>query len=300
MDTQTTHKSVLTQEMLEGLNLGQGKVYVDCTFGAGGHSRAILEREPGARVIALDLDMSTIERFAPPLEEEFGERFSVHWANFTKLYHILKKLGIKQVDGIVADFGTSQYQIFERPGFGIRRDTPLDMRLSPAHSPITAADIIRTYGERELADIFFKYGEEKESRKIAYVICQERAKRKITTTKELAQLVVNAVRAYKYPKKPLRIHPATKVFQALRIYVNKELENIRLFLPGAIELLRPGGRLVCISFHSLEDRIVKHFMRDNMDKLEILTKKAIIAGEDELSQNPSARSAKLRIAERKL
>ncbi len=299
MNTQTTHKSVLTAEMLEGLDLAPGKVYVDCTFGAGGHSRAILEREPGAQVIALDLDMSTIERFAPALEEDFGERFSVHWANFTKLYHILKKLGIKQVDGIVADFGTSQYQIFERPGFAIRVDTPLDMRLSPAHGPITAADILRTYGERELAEIFFKYGEEKEARRIARAICTERDKRKIMTTKELAEIVVNAVRAYKYPKKPLRIHPATKVFQALRIYVNKELENIRLFLPGAISLLKQGGRLVCISFHSLEDRIVKHFMRENEDTLTILTKKAIVAGEDELAQNPSARSAKLRIAERK-
>ena len=285
--------------MLDSLNLGPGKIFVDCTFGTGGHSRAILEREPQAQVIALDLDMSTIERYAPVLEEEFGERFSVHWANFTKLYAVLKKLGVPQVDGIVADFGTSQYQIFERPGFAIRRDTPLDMRLSPAHTPMTAADIIRLYGERELADIFFTYGEEKHSRNIAHVICLEREKRKITTTKELADLVVNAVHAYKYPKKPHRIHPATKVFQALRIYVNKELENIRLFLPGTIGLLKPGGRLVCISFHSLEDRIVKQFMRERMDVLTIITKKAIVAGEVELAANPSSRSAKLRAAQKR-
>lgn len=286
---------MLPKEVLESLNLKPNGLYIDVTFGGGGHTRAILEAEPTCRVIALDWDKIAIEQNAPALEEEFGERFKVVWSNFAKLYHVLKKEKISQVDGILADFGTSQHQIHHKEGFSFAQDSPLDMRMSPAHQRVTAEHIINTFSEKELANIFFEYGEEPKSRKIARAIVEQRTITPFKTTRQLAELVAQVARY----KKPSKTHPATRVFQALRIYVNKELENIEIFIKAAINALAPGGRLACISFHSLEDRIVKTLFRDNQDKVEVLTKKPIMAGEEELEENPSARSAKLRIAEKK-
>jgi len=199
------------------------------------------------------------------------------------------------VDGILADFGTSQFQITERDGFSIKNDTPLDMRMSTGHFKVTAADIINYAVEEELCEIFWDYGQERFAKQIVRKILEERRKKKIKTTGQLAALIQKVV-----PRKE-KIHPATRVFQALRIFVNRELENITAFLPAAFAALKPGGRLVCISFHSLEDRIVKQFFREQVATLKAIevSKKAIMASEQEVSENRSSRSAKLRVIEKK-
>lgn len=292
----TYHKSVLVNEVIEGLKIKPNGIYVDVTFGGGGHTRAILNAEPTCRVIALDWDQTAIEKNAPEVEQEFGSRVKVIWGSFTKLYHIMKKEKIDRVDGILADFGTSQHQIFYKQGFSFAQDTALDMRMSPAYQQLTAAQILNSFSEKEIATIFFEFGEEPKSRDIARAIVERRKVRPFTSTIELADLVAQVVRY----KKPSVVHPATRVFQALRIYVNKELENIEIFLEAAINLLAPGGRLACISFHSLEDRIVKTIFRNHLDKLDIITKKPITATQEELDLNPSSRSAKLRVAEKNI
>lgn len=291
-----SHKSVLTEEVLEYLNLRPGKIYLDVTFGAGGHTRAILEREPSCRVIAMDWDTQALDDFGVPLQAEFGDRLQLIWGNFSLLYKLLKKSGVKSVDGILADFGTSQVQITQRHGFSVYRDTPLDMRMSPSHQRITAAHILATATEEELRQIFWQYGGEGYAKKIAYFIVTERKTKPIETTVQLAKLVERALPE----KRHHRVHAATKVFQALRIFVNKELDNISAFLASAVTSLNPEGRLVCISFHSLEDRIVKQFFKDRalLGQLEIITPKVVTASEEELEANPSARSACLRAAER--
>jgi len=289
------HKSVLVQEVLQYLNVTSGAVYLDATFGTGGHTRAILESDPKSRVIALDWDSKALEIYGKPLEEEFGERLRLVWGNFALLYKIVRNEKIGPFDGILADFGTSQIQIFERAGFSIYRNTPLDMRMSPSHQQLTAADIIAQASDKKLADIFWEFGEERYSRQIARAIVAARSKSPIKTTKQLAVLV-EKVAPY---KKNAKIHPATRVFQALRIYVNKELENIKAFMEAAVRALKPKGRLVCISFHSLEDRIVKSFLqeKESMGVLKVLTPQVIVASDKEAEINPSARSAKLRAAE---
>jgi len=289
------HKSVLVQEVLQYLNVTSGAVYLDATFGTGGHTRAILESDPKSRVIALDWDSKALEIYGKPLEEEFGERLRLVWGNFALLYKIVRNEKIGPFDGILADFGTSQIQIFERAGFSIYRNTPLDMRMSPSHQQLTAADIIAQASDKKLADIFWEFGEERYSRQIARAIVAARSKSPIKTTKQLAVLVEKVV-PY---KKNAKIHPATRVFQALRIYVNKELENIKAFMEAAVRALKPKGRLVCISFHSLEDRIVKSFLqeKESMGVLKVLTPQVIVASDKEAEINPSARSAKLRAAE---
>jgi 16S rRNA (cytosine1402-N4)-methyltransferase len=273
-------------------------LYVDATFGGGGHSKAILAAEPTCRVIAFDWDMQAIERNAPSVQAAYNDRIKVIWGNFVHLYKLLKKEGITHVDGILADFGTSQFQIHERAGFSFQKDSPLDMRMSPAHQATTAADILNRCDEKELQIIFQDYGEEPLSRKIAHVIVEMRKRTPFTTTGQLVDAVESLV-SVKAFKSQHGIHPATRIFQALRIAVNNELENIRLFLSSSIHLLAPGGRIVCISFHSLEDRLVKNFFRTHQDTLEILTTKPIIATEQERTNNPSSRSAKLRAAIKK-
>ncbi|MDP3889575.1 MAG: 16S rRNA (cytosine(1402)-N(4))-methyltransferase RsmH [bacterium] len=291
-----SHKPVLVQEVLQYLNPQPNKVYLDVTFGSGGHSRAILQKEPSCSVIALDWDTAAIDTYAPLLQEEFGDRFKILWGSFAHLYKILKKAKIQKVDGILADFGTSQVQIMERPGFSIYRDTPLDMRMSPAYQKVTAEHIVNEAPADQLREIFWQLGEERYAKHIVDVLIQERTKRPIKTTQQLAKLIEKAVPAL-YRKGST--HPATKVFQALRIYVNKELENIESFLATSLSVLNTEGRLVCISFHSLEDRIVKEFLHDQaqVGKLQILTKKVIMASEQEVARNPSARSARLRAAQ---
>ncbi len=293
------HKSVLVEEVLHYLAPRAGGVYLDVTFGSGGHTRALLEAEPKCRVIAFDWDEASIEKFAPPLREEFGDRLSVVWGNFALMYKILKKEGVKQVDGILADFGTSQMQISSAAGFSFNRPSPLDMRMSAAHQKLTAEEIINMWPERELIYLFKTLGEEMRARRIAYAICQERKCGKIKTTDRLAKIVAQVVgpppRGGRW-----RTHPATKVFQALRIHVNKELDNIHSLLSAVPKHLVPGGRCVCISFHSLEDRLVKEaFIEYEQTGLgHIVTKRMVRAGEEELQENPSARSACLRVFEK--
>jgi len=285
------HPSVLVAEVLEYLNPQPGKLYVDATFGSGGHTRAILKAEPTCKVIALDWDKKTIDTYASSLETEYKGRLKVVWGNFAQGIQLLKKEKITQVDGILADFGTSYMHLFEREGFSFIRDTNLDMRMSPAHQSMTAARVLNEATENSLATIFFDYGQERYSRRIARAIVQERAKTKIKTTLQLAKLIEKCVLRGKS-----KIHPATRVFQALRIYVNCELDNIRSFLIGAFHILNHDGRLVCISFHSLEDRIVKQFYKEKEQEgsARLLHKKIIVASDEEVEFNPSSRSACLR------
>ncbi len=292
--TKPYHISVLPQEMLFYLAPKPNGIYVDATFGGGGHTRAILDAEPTCTVIGLDWDINALDLNAPPLEEEYGERFIPMLGSFAHLTRILKKLKIASIDGIIADFGTSQYQIKNLPGFSFTIPTPLDMRMSPGHFRVTAYDIVNKASEEELAKIFFEFGEERASRKIARLIVEQRKKKPLKTTTDLANLVKKIIKPYSRS-----IHPATKVFQALRIVVNDELNNIRSLLAIAIRVLNPEGRIVCISFHSLEDRIVKQFFKAHQDELTILTKKVVIPTEEEICENPSSRSAKLRAAQKK-
>ena len=289
--TQSAHKSVLIAEVLTYLKPTPGKTYLDVTFGAGGHTRAILEQEPNCHVIALDWDMESLETYGHALQFEFPGRITLLWGNFGNLYKILKKARIQSVDGILADFGTSQMQINERAGFSFSRDTKLDMRMSPSHYKITAEELINKSSEEKLREMFWQLGEENNARRIVAAIVEARKKERIRTTGQLAKIIEDTV-----PRAGSKIHPATKVFQALRIFVNQELENIQAFLAGAFAVLHPEGRLVCISFHSLEDRLVKQFFKEKVDLLkgELLTTKAVIATPEEISKNSSSRSAKLR------
>lgn len=285
------HKSVLVREVIQYLDPQPGATYIDATFGGGGHTRAILAHEPTCKVIGIDWDKQAIAHNEESIKTEFGDRFSMVWGNFAHLYKILKNQRIKNVQGILADFGTSQFQIHEQPGFSFQKDTPLDMRMSPSHHQVTASEVINTYTEKKLADIFFTYGEEVHARKIARLITMERSKKPITTTHQLVHVIEKVI-----PHFSRHTHPATKVFQALRIHVNHELDNITAFLAATPAALAPQGRLVCISFHSLEDRMVKNYFKDHANVFTPLTPKPITAQDDELAVNASSRSAKLRAA----
>lgn len=295
METQQGHVPVLLSEVLEYLDPQPGKVYVDVTLGGGGHTRAILLKEPNCKVIGLDWDKTVIETTGKALEQEFPDRFTALWGNFSKLFTLLEDAGYVTVDGVLADFGTSQIQIQNTPGFSIYKDSFLDMRFSSAMYRVTAYDVINRFTVDRLANIFFDYGQESHGRKIARAIEQQRKIKKIETTHELANLIKNLT-----PGSYHKIHPATKVFQALRIFVNQELENIQAFLQAATQVLSDQGRLVCISFHSLEDRMVKQYFKDRSAKnhatryFQMLTKGACMATQEELELNRSARSARLR------
>ena len=291
---ETYHKSVLPREVLEQFNLKPHGVYIDVTFGGGGHTRSILNAEPTCKVIAFDWDKIAIDANGAPLQAEFGDRLQLLWGNFAHFDRLMKKNKITGVDGILADFGTSQNQIHERDGFSFRNDTPLDMRMSPGHQKIWARDILAKIPEKELAKLIFEYGEDANANKIARAIVLARGKRRIMSTMDLAEIVESVI-PFRHDK---RSHPATKTFQALRIAVNHELDNIICFLKASVPYLNPAGRLLCISFHSLEDRIVKNFYKEQKDTLTTLTKRPITASEEELFNNTSSRSAKLRVAEK--
>lgn len=297
MQDKQKHIPVLMEEVLEHLRIQPNEVYVDATLGGGGHTRAILQQNPTCKIIGLDWDVSVIETVGAKLKEEYPDRFFPVWGNFSKFAQLIKKAGFQEVHGILADFGTSQIQIGNTPGLSVYKDTFLDMRLSSAHFKTTAYDVVNTFSVHALADILYKYADERYGRKIAQAIVESRKQKRIKTTKELAKVVENVV-----PKSNRKIHPATKTFQALRIFVNKELENIESFLKNAPSVLADGGRLVCISFHSLEDRLVKQFLRDRNKRsypqsyFEIVTKNVCMASEQELETNKSARSARLRAA----
>jgi len=287
------HKTVMVDEVLEYLNPEPGKTYCDVTFGSGGHTRAILDHQPKCHVVAIDWDATSIETYAPSLEAQYQDRLQIVWGNFANLYRLLQKAKTGKVDGILADFGTSQMHIKERAGFSFARDTDLDMRMSPAHQQMTAAQVVNKSSEEKLCEIFWQLGQESHAKKIVAAIIEARQKKPIHTTRELAMLIEKVV-----PRGRSKIHPATKVFQALRIFVNQELNNITGFLSGAMQVLKPDGLLLCISFHSLEDRIVKQFFRDKEEegKLEIITKHVVVSTAEEIAKNPSSRSAKLRVA----
>lgn len=289
------HTTVLLDEAVDALNPQPGKTYLDATFGGGGHTRALLERHPDICVVAFDWDEEAVKRNAPALKEQFGDRLTVIWGNFAHCYRLLQKNKIKKVDGVLADFGTSQFQIKHEDGFSFSNDTPLDMRMSKAHHYFSAHHIVNKFEPRKLADILFKYGEEPHARRICAAIEKARTEKSIDTTKQLADIIDRVV-----PKKGYqRTHVATRTFQALRIFVNKELDNIEQFLKACTPFIQPGGRLACISFHSLEDRLVKTFFRENEDKLKRITRKPIIPSESEIERNRASRSAKLRVAEKK-
>lgn len=280
------HVSVLSRELIAGLAIRPGGHYLDATVGGGGHSRLMLEAAPDVRVTAIDQDEQAIAAAKTQLHDS-GERIQFWHGNFTKY----QPNGLT-FDGIIADLGVSsaQFDVPER-GFSFRHQADLDMRMNQQQS-LTAAEVINHWKEAELADIFFKYGEERLSRRIARAIVE---KRPFQTTTELAEAIAYSVpRQYRYG----RIHPATRVFQALRIVVNDELKSLETFLNQAPNWLKPGGRIGIISFHSLEDRLVKHGFRES-PILQVLTKKPITPQDDELENNPRSRSAKLRIAERK-
>lgn len=287
------HKPVLVEQVVHYLDPQPGKVYVDATFGGGGHTAAILEHQPACTVIGIDWDATALELNAPAIEKKFGDRFTAIRGNFAQLPVLLKRAGITKVDGMLADFGPSQYQILHKEGFSFTSRSPLDMRMAPEYHKKTAFDIINTASQDELEYIFREYGEERAARRIARGIVEKRRARPIKTAYELALLVKETVAPH---RSYFKIHPATQVFQALRIAVNKEFENIRAFLVHSPALLNPHGRVVCISFHSLEDRAVKHFFKEHAE-FRVLTPKVVTATPEELQANPSARSARLRAAE---
>ncbi|MCC5610066.1 16S rRNA (cytosine(1402)-N(4))-methyltransferase RsmH [Nostoc sp. CHAB 5834] len=282
-----SHISVLGREVIEGLAVHPGGHYLDTTVGGGGHSRLILEAAADVRVTAIDQDEDALAAARKELAE-FSDRIQFIYSNFADY-----EFPPNTFDGILADLGVSSYHLDQAErGFSFRQAANLDMRMDRGRS-LTAADVINNWDEAELADIFFKYGEERLSRRIARRIVERRP---LHTTTELADAIASSVPPkYRYG----RIHPATRVFQALRIVVNDELKSLETFLDKAPNALVPGGRIAIISFHSLEDRPVKHGLR-NSPLLKVLTKKPIIAQEEEISQNPRSRSAKLRIAEKLL
>lgn len=279
-----SHIPVLAKEIITGLAIREGGHYLDLTVGGGGHSRLILEAAPDTKITAIDQDEDALTAAENNLAE-YGSRVSFVRSNFA-----VYEFPSATFDGIIADLGVSSYHL-DNPerGFSFRHEAELDMRMDRRRSR-TAAEVINHWDEVELADIFFKYGEERLSRRIAKRIVENRP---FHTTTELAEAISYCVpKKYRYG----RIHPATRVFQALRIVVNDELNSLETLLEKAPNALVNGGKIAIISFHSLEDRIVKHAFKDS-PLLKVLTKKPITAEDEEISNNPRARSAKLRIAE---
>lgn len=293
--TLSYHKTVMVDEVLHYLDPQPHKLYCDVTFGSGGHTKAILDSQQDCSVVAIDWDAKSIETYAPALQEQYQDRLHILWGNFAHIYRLFQKANIGKVDGILADFGTSQMHIKERAGFSFYRDSELDMRMSPAHQQVTAQHVINRSSPEKLCELFWQLGQESHAKKIVTAIVEARQKKPILTTRELATLIEKAVPRVAQSRK---IHPATKVFQALRMYVNHELNNITGFLSGALQVLKSDGLLLCISFHSLEDRVVKQFFKDKADegKLEIITKRVVVPTAEEIAKNPSSRSAKLRVA----
>ncbi|WP_298243540.1 16S rRNA (cytosine(1402)-N(4))-methyltransferase RsmH [uncultured Bradyrhizobium sp.] len=302
----TPHIPVLGREAIDHLAPRADGIYVDATFGAGGYSRAILD-VPGTRLIAIDRDRTAIAGGADLVARSAG-RLTLVEDRFSDLAEVCAAQGVDAVDGVVMDVGVSSMQLDQAGrGFSFRLDGPLDMRMG--QSGPTAADVVARAAEGDLADIIYQFGEERQSRRIARAIVADRQETPFTTTRALADLIGRIVRS-----KPGDIHPATRTFQALRIFVNEELEELRTALAAAERILKPGGRLVVVSFHSLEDRIVKNFLAarsktgggsrhlpevaQTPPSFELLTRRPVVAGDEEVAHNPRARSAKLRAAER--
>ncbi len=306
--TEAPHISVLLEEVIEALDPGPGAVIVDGTFGAGGYARAFLDR--GAEVIGLDRDPN-VQPHADRLAADFPGRFRLVRERFSHMEDALASLGVDKVDGVALDIGVSSMQLDEAErGFSFMRDGPLDMRMG--QDGPTAADLVNTTDEGDLSRLFWKYGEERQSRRIAHVLGRRRAERPFERTLDLAETVEQAVGG----RRGAPVHPATRVFQALRIAVNDELGELEAGLEAAERVLKPGGRLAVVTFHSLEDRIVKSFLTERAGRLpagsrhlpptqqgpqptfELLFKGAREPSEAEQASNPRARSAKLRAARR--
>ncbi|MEK6726092.1 MAG: 16S rRNA (cytosine(1402)-N(4))-methyltransferase RsmH [Deltaproteobacteria bacterium] len=309
---EASHIPVLLNEALEFLEPESGGIYVDGTLGMGGHTSEILKRSyPDGRVIGIDRDTEAL-KIASVRLQEFGDRVSLMHGNFSEMGRIAHELGIKEVDGILLDVGVSSLQIdTDIRGFSFLRDAPLDMRMDTTCG-ITAGDIVNNYSPKELQELLWKFGEESYARRIVREIIKAREISRIATTRELARIVERSIPRRDWPRE---IHPATKTFQALRIAVNDELGSLERGLDAGMTILKSGGRFCVVSFHSLEDRIVKNRFRDwekpcicppslpvcNCGKVKtarVLTKKAVKASDDEITANPRARSARLRVAEK--
>jgi 16S rRNA (cytosine1402-N4)-methyltransferase len=292
---QPQHLPVMVEEVVSLLQPERGGTYVDCTLGLGGHTRALLDR--GATfVVGIDRDPTALSAAAAALAD-VGPRVRYEHADYREIDSVLDRCGIARVDGAVADLGVSSMQL-DAPGrgFSFRRDERLDMRMDQSQGE-TAAARLATVGEAELADVIYQFGEERRSRRVARAIVEARSRAPITTTGQLAGIVRKAVAAPGWQ----RIDPATRTFQALRIWVNGELDRLDDFIRRIVGRLTAGARLAVISFHSLEDRVVKHTLRalDRADGLvRVITRRPIEATDEEIARNPRARSAKLRVAER--
>ncbi|HEY2866266.1 MAG TPA: 16S rRNA (cytosine(1402)-N(4))-methyltransferase RsmH [Pyrinomonadaceae bacterium] len=306
------HLPVLVEEMVAALELKRGSMIIDATVGLGGHSAAILEREPTAVVVGVDQDESAL-KIARERLEAFGPRFRGFHGNFSEIGAISAEAGIAGVDGVIADLGVSSLQLDDSErGFSFRYDAPLDMRMDRSSPAPTAAELLETLGEEEIANLIYKYGEERKSRRVAKRIVERRDQgRPVRTTADLANLVEKAIG--RSPKD--KIHPATRSFQALRIAVNDELGILERFIESSVDLLKTNGRLCVITFHSLEDRIVKQTFQKLSGKCQcppripqcicgatkrvtVLTRKPIIPTDTEMRENPRSRSAKLRVCQK--
>ncbi len=290
------HKPVLLEEVITFLSPYQGEIIVDATVGEGGHSEAILVRVKPKLLVALDTDIEILQQARMRLSNYPNVKFIL--GDFSQLSSLLKKEGINEVSAVLMDLGISSFHL-EDPerGFSFLKNGPLDMRLDRIGNKLTAYEIVNSFSEKRLYEIIREYGEERWAKKIARAIVERRTQAKIKSTKELADLVASTIPKRFWPKK---IHPATRTFQAIRIAVNKELDSLKAGLKEAINVIKPGGRLIVISFHSLEDRIVKHLYKSFEKKKygRILTKKPIVASSHEIKDNPRARSAKLRVFEK--
>jgi 16S rRNA (cytosine1402-N4)-methyltransferase len=297
------HVPVLLKEAIDFLAVKRGGTYLDATVGLGGHSYEIAKRlgAPG-HLIGFDKDPAALERSAVSLQSSAasaGGAEQMDWPAVTLIHgsfaEVGERIALASLDGLLADLGVSSLQLSDPArGFSFQAEGPLDMRMNPM-SGETAEQVVNHIDERELADVIYEFGEERRSRRIARAIVRSRP---IRTTKQLVEVVSAAARSMKHER--IRIHPATRTFQALRIFVNRELDDLKALLEAAPRVLKPGGRLVAISFHSLEDRIVKDAMRSGAkdEYFRLLTKKPVVASEDEIERNPRSRSAKMRAAER--
>ena len=308
------HLPVLAEEVLEMLAPRSGSLQIDATLGGGGHTERILEAaNPDGRLLGLDADPAAIERVAHRLRPRFGERLVLRQANFRELATVAPDAGFGAVDGCLFDLGLSSFQLADTDrGFGFRAGGPLDMRFDTSRG-VPAAELLATLDAKELTALFRRYGEEPKAGRIARAIVDARREAPVATAEELAALVERV--APPNPRQQRRTHPATRVFQALRIAVNEELEALEAGLAAAVDLLRPGGRLVVLSYHSLEDRIVKRFFAAERrgcicppelpvcvcgrnPRLRLLTRKSVTPTPEEVACNPRSRSARLRAAER--
>ena len=293
MIDKVVHIPVLLDEVISALSLTQDEVYVDATFGLGGYTKAILNNQ-NCKVVAIDRDPHA-KIFADSLKRNYADRFYFKKGKFSELGKFLNELEIHKVAGVVFDLGVSSPQLdIKERGFSFNLDGPLDMRMDFNNNKLTAKEIINNYSERDLANIFYYYGEEKNSRKIAKQIINSRSKAPINTTSELSK-IIKRVNFDRFK------NPSTRVFQALRIYVNDELNELEFFLNKSINILKKKGRIAIIAFHSLEDRIVKNFIKKQSElsgQLKIVTKKPVLPSHSEIKINSRSRSAKLRVAEK--